>query len=157
MTTKADFNAEDWSIVVDGPLYAGLYVIASSRGGTLRESMAMTRVYQDARAQHGDSALLDALITSPPAIDATTMQQAGGDVAAAATDQLHRAVAILERTATTEELDAYKIFVMTVSQAVASAHKEGGFLGIGGTAISDAENTALDRISSALGAAPEVS
>ena len=39
-------------------------------------------------------------------------------------------------------------------QAVAGAHKEGGFLGIGGKQISDAENQALDEISSALGTPP---
>jgi hypothetical protein len=43
---------------------------------------------------------------------------------------------------------------MTVAQAVARAHKEGGFLGIGGKEISDAENQALDEISTALGTPP---
>jgi hypothetical protein len=43
---------------------------------------------------------------------------------------------------------------MTLAQAVASAHNEGGFLGIGGKAISDAENQALDEISTALGSPP---
>ena len=43
---------------------------------------------------------------------------------------------------------------MTVAQGVASAHKEGGFLGIGGKPISDTENQALDEISTALGAPP---
>jgi hypothetical protein len=43
---------------------------------------------------------------------------------------------------------------MTVAQAVAGAHKEGGFLGIGGSQISDSENQALDEISTALGAPP---
>jgi hypothetical protein len=43
---------------------------------------------------------------------------------------------------------------MTVAQTVASAHKEGGFLGIGGKEISDAENQALDEISASLGAPP---
>jgi hypothetical protein len=43
---------------------------------------------------------------------------------------------------------------MTVAQAVAGAHKEGGFLGIGGTAISEAEEQALDEISAALGSPP---
>jgi hypothetical protein len=43
---------------------------------------------------------------------------------------------------------------MTVAQAVAGAHKEGGFLGIGGKQISDAENQALDEISTALGPPP---
>jgi hypothetical protein len=37
---------------------------------------------------------------------------------------------------------------------VASAHKEGGFLGLGGKEISDAENQALDEISAAVGPPP---
>jgi hypothetical protein len=61
---------------------------------------------------------------------------------------------IVEAKTTPEETDAYKRFVMTVAQAVASAHKEGGFLGIGGKQISDAENQALDEISAALGSPP---
>ena len=154
MTTKADFNAEDWSTVVDGPLYAGLRVVAADRGGTLRESLAMGRVYQDARAQHGSSELLDELVKSPPSIDQERVQQAGGDLSSVTTEHLRNAMSILESKATPEETDAYKTFVMRVAQAVAGAHKEGGFLGVGGTRISDAENAALDEISHALGAPP---
>jgi hypothetical protein len=154
VTTKADFNAEDWSTVVDGPLYAGLRVIAADRGGTLRESMAMGRVYQEARAKQGASPLLDELIKSPPAIDPERLKAAGGDVSAVTTEHLRKAISILESTATAEEADAYKTFVMTVAQAVAGAHKEGGFLGVGGTRISEAENRALDEISHALGTPP---
>lgn len=154
MTSKADFNAVDWSIVVDGPLYAGLRVIAADRGGTLRESMAISRVYQEARARHGTSQLLDELITSPPTIDMARLQQAGAEIASITTAHLRRAMSILEATATPEEVDAYKTFVMTVAQEVAAAHREGGFLGLGGTAVSDAENQALDEISIALGPPP---
>ena len=154
MTSKADFNAEDWSTIVDGPLYAGVRVISADRGGTLRESVAMNRVYQEARARHGVSSLLDELIKSPPTIDAQRVQAAGGDIGAVTTDHLRKAISILEREATPEEVDAYKTFVMTVAQAVAGAHKEGGFLGIGGHKISDAEEAALDEISAALGAPP---
>jgi hypothetical protein len=63
-------------------------------------------------------------------------------------------MSILESTATAEETDAYKTFVMTVAQAVAGAHKEGGLLGVGGTRVSEAENQALDEISRALGTPP---
>lgn len=154
MTSKADFNAEDWSTVVDGPLYAGLRVIAADRGGTLRESMAMGCVYQEARAKQGTSALLDELIKSPPAIDPEALKQAGGDLSAVTADHLRKAMSILESAASAEEADAYKTFVMTVAQAVAGAHKEGGFLGIGGTRVSEAENQALDEISQALGTPP---
>lgn len=154
MTRKADFNAEDWSTVVDGPLYAGLRVIAASRGGTLRETMAMGRVYQEARTQHGESELLDELIKSPPTVDPDRVREAQGDVASLTSRHLREAIGIVEAHATPAETDAYKKFVMTVAQAVAGAHKEGGFLGIGGTEVSDAENQALDEISSALGPPP---
>jgi hypothetical protein len=154
VTSKADFNAEDWSTVVDGPLYAGLRVIAADRGGTLRETLAMGRVYEEARAKQGASPLLDELIKSPPAIDQERLKQAGGDLSAVTTEHLRRAMSILESTATPADADAYKTFVMTVAQAVAEAHKEGGFLGIGGTRVSEAENQALDEISLALGSPP---
>ncbi len=154
MTRKADFNAEEWSTVVDGPLYAGMCVAAADRGGTLRETLAMGRVYQDARAQQGQSELLDELVKSPPSIDQERVREAARNLTGLTTHALRNAMSILEAKATPAEIDAYKTFVMTVAQAAAGAHKEGGFLGIGGKQISDAENQALDEISSALGPPP---
>jgi hypothetical protein len=154
MTRKADFNAEEWSTIVNGPLYAGMRVISADRGGTLRESLAMGRVYQAARERHGESELLDELVKSPPSIDPDQLRATGGDIAAVVSQQLRDAMATLEAKASPGEVDAYKTFVMTVAQAAAGAHKEGGFLGIGGQQISDAENRALDEISAALGAPP---
>ena len=154
MTRKADFNADEWSTVVNGPLYAGMRVISAHRGGTLRESLAMGHVYQEARGHHGESELLDELVKSPPSIDPDRLREAGGNIAAVSSAQLREAIRILEAKSTMAEVDAYKRFVMTVAQAVAGAHKEGGFLGIGGKQISDEENQALDEISTALGAPP---
>ena len=151
MTRKADFNAEEWSTVVEGPLYAGMRVIAADRGGTLRESVALGRVYQEARAGSGKSELLDELVKSPPAIDPSRVREAGGNVAAVASERLREAIATLSAKATPEETEAYKRFVLSAAQAVASAHKEGGFLGIGGEQVSDAEQQALDEISTTLG------
>src|ERR1700724_2739276 len=105
MTRKADFNAEEWSTVVDGPLYAGMRVISADRGGTLRESLAMGRVYQEARAHHGESELLDELVKSPPSIDADRLREAGGNVAAAASQQLREASRIIEAKAMPAEVD----------------------------------------------------
>jgi hypothetical protein len=154
MTRKADFNAEEWSTVAEGPVYAGMRVIAADRGGTLRESLALGRAYQGARASGGESELLDELIKSPPAIDPNQVREAGANIGAVASERLREAMRILEAKATPEEIDGYKRFVMTVAQAVASAHKEGGFLGIGGKQISDAENQALDELSLTLGSPP---
>jgi len=129
-------------------------VISAERGGTLREGLAMGRAYQAAREHQGESELLDELVSSPPSIDLNRLREAGETIAVVASQQLREAIAILEAKATAAETDAYKRFVMTVAQAVAGAHKEGGFLGIGGKQISDAENQALDDISTALGAPP---
>jgi hypothetical protein len=109
---------------------------------------------EPARERYGDSDLLDELVKSPPSIDPDRVKEGGGDIAALTREQLQNALAILEQKATPEDIDAYKRFVMTVAQAAATAHKEGGFLGIGGTPVSAAENQALDEISSALGPPP---
>lgn len=154
MTRKADFNAEEWSTVVEAPVYAGMRVLSADRGGTLRESLALGRAYQEARAGHGASELLDELVKSPPSIDPAVVREAGGNIGPVASERLRAAIGILSEKATPEEIDDYKRFVMTAAQAVAAAHKEGGFLGIGGKQVSDAENQALDEISSALGSPP---
>ena len=154
MTRRADFNAEEWATVVDAPIYAALRVIAASHGGTLRESLALGRVYQEARANRTQSELLDELVKSPPAIDADELRHAQSDIAEVAQQKLRDALGIVRSKATPQETDSYKSFVMTVAQAVASAHKEGSFLGIGGKQVTDAENQALDELSSALGSPP---
>jgi hypothetical protein len=59
---------------------------------------------------------------------------------------LRDAVAILERVATQDEVVEYKRFVYALAESVARAHKEGGFLGIGGTQVSPGEQAALDEI-----------
>jgi hypothetical protein len=45
---------------------------------------------------------------------------------------------------------AYKSWLQSISQHVAEAAKEGGFLGFGGVQVSDAEKATLGEISSAL-------
>lgn len=150
MTKKADFNAEEWSTIVEAPLLAGMRVIAASRGGTIRESIAMSKTYSQARQQQGHSELLDELVASPPSIDSERVR-ASGDVATASTQRLRDAVALLEAKAAPEETEAYKSFVLSLAQTAANAHREGGFLGVGGKQVSDEEQAALDDIAATLG------
>jgi hypothetical protein len=152
MTGKAAFNAEEWDTVVQAPVLGGLWVIASSRGGTIRETVAMGKVYSAAREAQGDSELLDALVSSPPAVDAQHVKDAGGDVAAAARARLGEALGLLGEKATPDEVEDYKRFVMEVATAAAKAHKEGGFIGIGGKEVSPEEQAALDELQGILGA-----
>ena len=149
MATKADFNAEEWATIVEGPMLAGMRVVRAERGGTIRESVAMGKVYTAARQAQGESGLLDELVASPPSIDPQRLQ-AAGDLGAATTDRLREAVQLLDEKGSPEDVEAYKGFAVAVAQAAAEAHKEGGFVGIGGQPVSDKEQKALDEIKAAV-------
>jgi len=151
LTSKAEFNAEEWQTVVEGPVLAGLRVVAASRGGTIRESLAVSKVYAAARQKQDDSELLDALVASPPAVDAHQVRERGGDIATVSSDRLREALRLLGEKATPEEVEEYKAFVVEVARTAAEAHKEGGFIGIGGKPISEEEQAALDEIETVLG------
>lgn len=151
MTTKADFNAEEWATLVEGPLLAAMQVVAAERGGTIRESLAIGRTYAEARKHQGDSPLLDEIVASPPSLDPNRLRETGGDIKTQATARLGESVSIVEAKATPEEADAYKRFALTVAEAAANANREGGFVGIGGKPVSANEQAALDEIRSALG------
>jgi hypothetical protein len=150
MTTKADFNAADWETITGAPVLAGLRVVAADRGGTIRESIAIGKVYESVRKSQGESALLDEIVSSPPALDARSVK-AEGDLAGSARTRLTEALRLLSEKASPEDVNAYKRFVLDVARAAAQAHKEGGFIGIGGKQISEAEQAALDEIAATLG------
>lgn len=59
---------------------------------------------------------------------------------------------ILAKKATPEEAREYKEWAMQIAENVAKAAREGGFLGFGGTQISDGEKQAFTEIANALGA-----
>jgi hypothetical protein len=145
MTTKAAFNAEDWSVVTNAPFLTAMLVITADRGGTVRESMAISRAYADARKQGGGE-LLEAVLSTPPAIDPAIAPRTPEDLRREAPATLRQAVGILERHATEDEVVAYKRFVFSLADTVARAHREGGFLGLGGTEISEREQEALDEL-----------
>jgi hypothetical protein len=145
MTTSADFTPEEWELVTEAPTGAGLIVAAASRGGTFRESFSMAKAYTEAREQHGESELLDELVSSRPKVDHTRAHSLE-ELQAHHLGQLREAVSALEAKATPEEVEDYRRFVRGLAERVAEAHKEGG------EPVSDAERSAMDQIGAALGA-----
>lgn len=131
MATKAEFNAEEWETVVEGPPSAGLAVVMADRGGALRESVAMARAYARARQARGPSTLLDEIVAAPPT-PRPPQAGAGEDVRAELMERVRRAVAIVAERGGEEDAAEYRAFVLDVAEGAAAAHKEGGFLGVGG-------------------------
>jgi hypothetical protein len=59
--------------------------------------------------------------------------------------------ALIEKKAKPEEAQGFKQWLVTVAQRVAEAAKEGGFLGFGGTQVSEQETATIKELSTALG------
>jgi hypothetical protein len=144
MTTKAAFSPEEWKAVLEGPPSAGMIVVAAARGGTIRESIAMSKAYVEARAEHGESELLDEIVTTKPEMDHTRYHSAD-ELRDHGLQHVRDAVALVEGKATAEELDGYRRFVLTLAGKVAAAHREGG------QSVSPPEAEAIQQITAALG------
>jgi hypothetical protein len=146
MTGKVDFTQEEWEVVLEGPPSAGMIVLTAQRGGTIRESLAIARTYVEARQQHGESQLLDEIVAAKPEIDHTRYHSVE-ELKQHCLQHLRDAVELLERKATADEVEGYRRFVVTLADKVANAHREGA------TSVSDAEQAAIEEITTSLGRA----
>jgi hypothetical protein len=145
MTSKADFAPEEWDLVLHAPPTAGMIVVTAQRGGTFRETFAIAKAYVEAREQHGQSELLDEIVSAKPKMD-HTRYHSPEELKEHGLKQLHEAVELLENKATPEEVESYRRFVVTLAEKVANAHREDG------ANVSPAEQTAIDEVSSSLAA-----
>jgi hypothetical protein len=143
MTGKADFTPEEWLVVLEGPPSAGLIVVTAQRGGSFRETIAIAKAYAEARQQHGESELLDEIVSAKPQTDHTRYHSAE-ELKDQGLQHLRDAVALLQRKATPEELEDYKRFVLNLAGRVANAHR------VGGVGVSPAERAALEEIAASL-------
>ena len=144
MTGKADFTQDEWHVVLEGPPSAGMIVVTAQRGGTFRETIAIAKAYVEARQHHGESELLDEIVSAKPETDHTRYHSAE-ELKEHGLQHLRDAVALLERKATAKELDDYKRFVLNLADKVASAHREDE------ERISAAEQAAIEEIAASLG------
>jgi len=144
MTTKAAFAPEEWTEVLEGPPTAGMMVITAAHGGTFRETIAMSKAYTEARNEHGESELLDEIVSAKPKVD-HTRYRSPEELREHGLGHLRDAMALLESKATAEECDDYRHFVLNVANKVAAAHREHG------QSVSPAEATAIEQITAALG------
>jgi hypothetical protein len=144
MTGKSAFTEEEWRAVLEAPPLAGMLVLTAEHGGSLRETFALAKAYAEARKQHGQSELLDEIVSTKPQFDRKRydtdekLRQDG-------LQRLRDAAAALEGKATPEDVAAYREFVLGLARRVAEAHKEGG------QKVSPAEQSALDEVAATLG------
>jgi hypothetical protein len=147
---------------LESVMAAGIAISAaepSGLWGLLKESFAGGAELAKAKMDSGTNALVKAVVADfataegrSAARDGLTDKFKGGKPA----EIKEKCIEILRQTAATIDAKApgdsaaFKGWLQQVSQHVAEASKEGGFLGIGGVSVSNAEKATLTEISSAL-------
>jgi hypothetical protein len=161
MTTKADYTAEEWELLMKAPFMAGMAIVAASPSGPIgmvKEMFAVGRVLAEESGKGSANELIGALVSDVKAghrpaasTESISSVEEAKDLALKACREV---AALLARKAPVAEAEGFKRWLLTAAQRVAEASKEGGFLGIGGVRVSDAEQAALGEIAGALGVAP---
>jgi hypothetical protein len=161
MLTKNDFSETDWNALRETPHLVGAAVMmAGSSGlGTLKESFAIAKSVLE--GQSSELPLLrdlsnrdeimktqEGLRTLVGQIEPAKLQT---QVRSQAIEKAKAAVALLSARGTAEEASAFRTWIYKVAESVAKSAKEGGFLGIGGTQVSEGEQAFLGELKSALG------
>lgn len=144
MTNQDAFTADEWTLVREAPTSAGLVVVTASRGGTFRETFAISKAYVEARADHGKSELLDAVVGSKPKMD-HQHAHSPDELKETSLQHVRDAIALLETKATAQEIEDYRSFVLTLADKVATAHREHDL------DVSPEEAAAIEQIRTALG------
>jgi hypothetical protein len=156
MLTKDSFTPEEWAKISHVPFLVSLAIgVADASGpfGMVKEGAALARSVQDALDGSCGEAAKE-IATSmkghrPKTSDLTGGARSAADVGTHATDEIKAAVALVA-SKDAAEAASLKTWLSNMAQHIAEAAKEGGFLGIGGSAISADEQKALDAIKAAL-------
>ena len=162
MATKTTFTPEEWDLLMQGVMSSSVAVTAadpSGLWGLLKEGFASGTELAKAKMDPGFNGLIKAVVNdfgSPEGRSAARddlKSKLTGSKPAEIKDKcietLRQAAAVIDAKAPGDAA-AFKGWLRQISQHVAEASKEGGFLGIGGVPVSEAEKATLAEISSAL-------
>ena len=162
MTDKSNFTPDEWKLLLESVTMAGIAVTAadpSGLWGLLKESFAEGSALMQAKMDPASNPLIKAVVADfetaqgrSAARDGLQEKLAGSkppEIKAKCIEVLRQAGALVDAKASGDAA-AFKSWLRQISQHVAEAANEGGFLGIGGVPVSETEKATLTEISSAL-------
>ena len=162
MAAKSDFTAEEWGRLLSAPMIAGMAITAADPSGVwglLKEGMAggwaLLQARQAAQVNPLVKAVAEDFATAEGRAGARTALQgrfSGTTFDALKTNALAelRSISQIIDAKAPQDSVAFKAWLQEVAQKAAEAGTEGGFLGFGGVAVSEAEKSTLAEISAAL-------
>jgi hypothetical protein len=156
MSKSTDYTAEEWKAISSAPMLAGLLVsLADLSGpiGMVKEAMAVVKsVIETASTTSNEliRAVAEGVKAGGGRPDTSELRTDPASARAILIERCKQAAALVGQKSPSEA-EEYKRWLVSLARKAAEASKEGGFLGIGGTSVSEAERTALRDIAAALG------
>ncbi len=154
---REQFSTDEWQLLLDVPALVGTAVMVAGKSGlgTIKESFAIAQGILAGNKDHPESKLIVALVEARRkhheksgietlggpyyGMDANQLQQA-------ALDKFENAGRLLREKTTPIESKAFSEWTIGIAEKVASAAKEGDFLGFGGTRVSETETQFLNLL-----------
>jgi hypothetical protein len=159
MATKADFTADEWNQIQRAPFMAGLAVVAASPSG-LRCNEGIVRCWENAgevKTQGTSNELIKGLVADieAGAKDLNALAELKGktpdQVKSYAIESCGQVGLLVDKRAKPDEAQGFKQWLVSAALKVAEAAKEGGFLGFGGTRVSEQEAATIKELSTTPG------
>lgn len=162
MANRWGFTDAEWTRLVESPLLVAIAVTTAEPSGVvglLKESLAAGEALAEARGEPTVNPLVKAVAEAyatpegrggaSDALQRHMQGSAPADAKASAIDGLAE-VAVLVEAKAAADAAAFKAWLYGIGARVAEAATEGGFLGLGGVKVSNAERATLAEIGRAL-------
>ncbi len=159
MSNVSNFTPEELNLMREIiPLTGFAVAVAGNSGiiGTFKEAAATVKGIGEAAAKYPQNELIQSLLKdfsqNRPIMPKYSPLESGiqEKIKTDALAKTRQVVAGLTQKATPQEVSEFKQWILAVSESVANAAKEGGFLGIGGERVSAAEKMVLNDLQGVL-------
>jgi hypothetical protein len=158
MSDKSSYTSEEWQVLFTAAPMIGMGVsLASPNGpfGVVKEMFAVGMAISETLQAGSSNPLVKAVIDDMKARGTKPERPAGMDNPESAKrvvlDTMKRVDAVLAAKSTPDEAAGFKSWLVGIANKVAEASTEGGFFGIGGERVTQAEKQAIAEMASALG------
>jgi hypothetical protein len=156
MTTHGSWSADEWATLFQAPVMAGMVVMLAGKSGPIQLTQELFAVGSaiaeaDRTSQNSLVKEIAAAVKAGEKPAAPSQPKSIEEARAQASDHLRAVAALVDARLTPAEAGEFKHWLVDVSEKVAAAAKEGGFLGFGGTQVTEEERAAMAAVASALG------
>lgn len=156
MSKQSDYTPEEWKTISAAPVMAGLFVSTADMSGPIglvMEAFAAGKAFMESASSAPNElikSISEAIKARGGKPDMPDLPSDSAGIGKALIEGCRQAVEVV-LSKSPAEADEYKKWLVSFATRTAGASKEGGFLGFGGTLVSEAESTAISELASALG------